>query len=158
MAASLCLNMQLLDRIRERHLPPSRHFEHPSLPDFDFKHLFQHIHTSHPAPPQPTPHERAHLHLATYNHAGALTNISSACCCNLHHHDLLRCHSRLSTRGTSRSLLPLFSFTAIMSRSLQDQFIDDDEEETCPLCVEEFDLQDKGFRPCPCGYQVCDLS
>lgn len=44
-----------------------------------------------------------------------------------------------------------------MSRSLQDQFIDDDEEETCPLCVEEFDLTDKGFRPCPCGYQVCDL-
>lgn len=41
-----------------------------------------------------------------------------------------------------------------MSKSQQDQFIDDDEEETCPLCVEEFDLTDKGFRPCPCGYQV----
>ena len=41
-----------------------------------------------------------------------------------------------------------------MSRAQQDQFIDDDEEETCPLCVEEFDLTDKGFRPCPCGYQV----
>lgn len=41
-----------------------------------------------------------------------------------------------------------------MSRSIQDQFIDDDEEETCPLCVEEFDLTDQGFRPCPCGYQV----
>jgi len=41
-----------------------------------------------------------------------------------------------------------------MSRNLQDQFIDDDEEETCPLCVEEFDLNDKCFRPCPCGYQV----
>jgi RING/Ubox like zinc-binding domain len=37
----------------------------------------------------------------------------------------------------------------------QDQFIDDDdEEEVCPLCVEEFDLTDKNFRPCPCGYQV----
>ena len=33
--------------------------------------------------------------------------------------------------------------------------VDDDEEETCPLCVEEFDLTDKGFKPCPCGYQVC---
>ena len=42
----------------------------------------------------------------------------------------------------------------MMARSLQDQFIDDDEEETCPLCVEELDLTDKGFRPCPCGYQV----
>ncbi|KAF2227396.1 hypothetical protein BDZ85DRAFT_2866 [Elsinoe ampelina] len=44
-----------------------------------------------------------------------------------------------------------------MSRTLQDQFIDDDEEETCPLCVEEFDLSDKGFRPCPCGYQICQF-
>lgn len=42
-----------------------------------------------------------------------------------------------------------------MSKGLQDTFIvDDDEEETCPLCVEEFDLTDKGFKPCPCGYQV----
>jgi CCR4-NOT transcription complex subunit 4 len=41
-----------------------------------------------------------------------------------------------------------------MSRTEHDQFIDDDEEETCPLCVEEFDITDKGFRPCPCGYQV----
>jgi hypothetical protein len=24
-----------------------------------------------------------------------------------------------------------------------------------PLCIEEFDLSDKNFRPCPCGYQVC---
>ena len=27
-----------------------------------------------------------------------------------------------------------------------------------PLCVEEFDLSDKNFRPCPCGYQVGLLS
>jgi CCR4-NOT transcription complex subunit 4 len=45
-----------------------------------------------------------------------------------------------------------------MSRQQQDQFIDDDdEEETCPLCVEELDLTDKGFRPCPCGYQICQF-
>lgn len=23
-----------------------------------------------------------------------------------------------------------------------------------PLCIEEFDLSDINFRPCPCGYQV----
>ncbi len=45
-----------------------------------------------------------------------------------------------------------------MSRTLQDQFIDDEEEETCPLCVEEFDLDDKNFKPCPCGYQVSSFS
>ncbi|RDW75223.1 hypothetical protein BP6252_06365 [Coleophoma cylindrospora] len=38
----------------------------------------------------------------------------------------------------------------------QDSFIED-EEDTCPLCVEEFDLSDKNFRPCPCGYQVCQF-
>jgi len=32
----------------------------------------------------------------------------------------------------------------------------DDEDEThCPLCVEEMDLSDRNFLPCPCGYRVC---
>jgi CCR4-NOT transcription complex subunit 4 len=44
-----------------------------------------------------------------------------------------------------------------MSRIQQDQFVDDDEDECCPLCVEEFDLSDRNFRPCPCGYQVRPL-
>ncbi|KAF1984876.1 hypothetical protein K402DRAFT_413592 [Aulographum hederae CBS 113979] len=44
-----------------------------------------------------------------------------------------------------------------MSRIQQDQFIDDEEEEFCPLCVEELDLSDKHFRPCPCGYQICQF-
>ncbi|KAE9968228.1 hypothetical protein EG328_007682 [Venturia inaequalis] len=45
-----------------------------------------------------------------------------------------------------------------MARIQQDQFIDEDEEEeVCPLCVEEFDLGDKYFRPCPCGYQICQF-
>ncbi|KAL2755548.1 hypothetical protein ACRALDRAFT_2041885 [Sodiomyces alcalophilus JCM 7366] len=35
---------------------------------------------------------------------------------------------------------------------LQDSFIED-ELDTCPLCIEEFDLSDRSFRPCPCGYQ-----
>lgn len=61
-------------------------------------------------------------------------------------------------------------------RVQQDLFIDDDDESwlalhpsidsqlalcisadqfpTSPLCVEELDLSDKNFRPCPCGYQV----
>ncbi|EPE03886.1 general negative regulator of transcription subunit 4 [Ophiostoma piceae UAMH 11346] len=38
----------------------------------------------------------------------------------------------------------------------QDTFLDD-EEDTCPLCIEEFDLSDRGFRPCPCGYQICQF-
>lgn len=42
-----------------------------------------------------------------------------------------------------------------MSR-YQDTVIDDDEE-SCPLCIEEFDLSDKNFKPCPCGYQICQF-
>ncbi|KAH8666370.1 hypothetical protein BX600DRAFT_380516 [Xylariales sp. PMI_506] len=38
----------------------------------------------------------------------------------------------------------------------QDSFLDD-EDDTCPLCIEEFDIQDKNFRPCPCGYQICQF-
>jgi RING/Ubox like zinc-binding domain len=37
-----------------------------------------------------------------------------------------------------------------------DRVVDvDDGDYTCPLCVEELDIQDRGFKPCPCGYQVC---
>ncbi|KAK4549545.1 hypothetical protein LTR36_006542 [Oleoguttula mirabilis] len=35
--------------------------------------------------------------------------------------------------------------------------LEDEEDDCCPLCVEEFDLTDKGFRPCPCGYQICQF-
>ncbi|KAF3142574.1 transcriptional repressor proteinral negative regulator of transcription subunit 4 [Orbilia oligospora] len=38
----------------------------------------------------------------------------------------------------------------------QDTFIDDSDD-YCPLCVEEFDLSDKHFKPCPCGYQICQF-
>ncbi|KAG2186125.1 hypothetical protein INT43_002563, partial [Umbelopsis isabellina] len=31
----------------------------------------------------------------------------------------------------------------------------DDEDLDCPLCMEELDIADRNFRPCPCGYQVC---
>jgi CCR4-NOT transcription complex subunit 4 len=30
-----------------------------------------------------------------------------------------------------------------------------DEEDLCPLCMEELDETDKNFRACQCGYQVC---
>ncbi|KAL8991772.1 MAG: hypothetical protein Q9169_007666 [Polycauliona sp. 2 TL-2023] len=42
------------------------------------------------------------------------------------------------------------------NRVQQDAFMDDSND-SCPLCVEEFDLSDKNFRPCPCGYQICQF-
>lgn len=41
--------------------------------------------------------------------------------------------------------------------TIDDSFISDDEEEYCPLCVEEMDISDKNFKPCPCGYQICQF-
>ncbi|KAF3357186.1 hypothetical protein VdG1_05986 [Verticillium dahliae VDG1] len=38
----------------------------------------------------------------------------------------------------------------------QDIFFEEDED-NCPLCIEELDLSDRSFRPCPCGYQVCQF-
>ncbi|KAM9934449.1 hypothetical protein OXX80_005955 [Metschnikowia pulcherrima] len=39
----------------------------------------------------------------------------------------------------------------------EDSFISDEEVEYCPLCVEEMDISDKNFKPCPCGYQICQF-
>ncbi|KAH3670736.1 hypothetical protein OGAPHI_001251 [Ogataea philodendri] len=38
-----------------------------------------------------------------------------------------------------------------------DSFVPDEEDDLCPLCVEEMDITDKNFWPCPCGYQVCQF-
>eukprot|EP00474_Spongospora_subterranea_P010198 CRZ10656.1 hypothetical protein [Spongospora subterranea] len=32
---------------------------------------------------------------------------------------------------------------------------EESDEQCCPLCMEEFDLTDRSFHPCRCGYQVC---
>jgi hypothetical protein len=34
------------------------------------------------------------------------------------------------------------------------EYYSEEEESQCPLCLEEMDLSDRNFRPCPCGYQV----
>ncbi|KAI0373288.1 hypothetical protein BV20DRAFT_1119332 [Pilatotrama ljubarskyi] len=53
---------------------------------------------------------------------------------------------------------------AIVSKShvlagVQDAYWSDDEAEDaeCPLCLEEMDISDLNFKPCPCGYQVCQF-
>lgn len=40
---------------------------------------------------------------------------------------------------------------------IQDTFISDDDDDLCPLCIEEMDISDKNFKPCPCGYQICQF-
>lgn len=38
-----------------------------------------------------------------------------------------------------------------------DSIFSEDEDDFCPLCIEEMDITDKNFRPCPCGYQICQF-
>ncbi|KAI8968508.1 hypothetical protein BDF20DRAFT_839609 [Mycotypha africana] len=33
--------------------------------------------------------------------------------------------------------------------------MESDDELDCPLCMEEFDIADRNFKPCYCGYQIC---
>ncbi|KAF9653850.1 hypothetical protein BDM02DRAFT_3182296 [Thelephora ganbajun] len=72
----------------------------------------------------------------------------------------------MSTRSNTHPSLPAPVFqsgaASIQSKSrvlagVQDAYWSDDEAEDqeCPLCLEEMDISDLGFRPCPCGYQIC---
>ncbi|OBZ75632.1 hypothetical protein A0H81_04826 [Grifola frondosa] len=72
----------------------------------------------------------------------------------------------MSTRVHPHSPLPAPALHAIhvssQSKShvlagVQDAYWSDDEAEDaeCPLCLEEMDISDLNFKPCPCGYQVC---
>ncbi|KAI8348640.1 hypothetical protein BD560DRAFT_410593 [Blakeslea trispora] len=31
----------------------------------------------------------------------------------------------------------------------------EEEDYDCPLCMEELDIADRNFKPCPCGYKIC---
>ncbi|KAJ3541141.1 hypothetical protein NM688_g6126 [Phlebia brevispora] len=72
----------------------------------------------------------------------------------------------MSTRIHPHSPLPAPAMRAstptVQSKShvlagVQDAYWSDDEAEDaeCPLCLEEMDISDLNFKPCPCGYQIC---
>lgn len=96
--------------------------------------------------------ESDHSIFSLFASAYNLHSFIQLCDFNLTHYPLFSsCHSPpLHVPNKNKSLGGLFK--ADMSRN--DQVIDDDEPDTCPLCIEELDLSDRNFRPCPCGYQV----
>uniref|UniRef100_A0A8H7NMP1 RRM domain-containing protein n=1 Tax=Bionectria ochroleuca TaxID=29856 RepID=A0A8H7NMP1_BIOOC len=53
-----------------------------------------------------------------------------------------------SYTSSSALQLPPFSLGSIRNTKLTAK---------SPLCIEDFDLSDRNFRPCPCGYQVCQF-
>jgi CCR4-NOT transcription complex subunit 4 len=52
------------------------------------------------------------------------------------------------------------SYGSTMSSLIERNYSDYEDEEVeelneCPLCTEDFDVTDKNFKPCRCGYQIC---
>jgi hypothetical protein len=45
---------------------------------------------------------------------------------------------------------PLFLYNKLKRK----MYSSDEEDLECPLCMEELDIADRNFRPCPCGYKV----
>ncbi|KAG8701013.1 transcriptional repressor general negative regulator of transcription subunit 4 [Ceratobasidium sp. 394] len=63
-------------------------------------------------------------------------------------------HSTVNGHSTSASHAKSHVLAGV-----QDAYWSDDEAENleCPLCLEEMDLSDLHFKPCPCGYQICNF-
>ncbi|KAI0792832.1 hypothetical protein C8Q75DRAFT_751628 [Abortiporus biennis] len=65
-------------------------------------------------------------------------------------------HSPLPAPALHASVVTNQSKSTVLA-GVQDAYWSDDEAEDaeCPLCLEEMDISDLNFKPCPCGYQIC---
>ncbi|KAK7689071.1 hypothetical protein QCA50_007762 [Cerrena zonata] len=65
-------------------------------------------------------------------------------------------HSPLPAPALHSTLVSNQSKSHVLA-GVQDAYWSDDEADDaeCPLCLEEFDISDLNFKPCPCGYQIC---
>ena len=66
----------------------------------------------------------------------------------VYHFTLILFLPRLRYLVTPKHILGLLLLKCRISK------MSDDDENKCPLCIEEMDLSDKNFLPCPCGYKV----
>lgn len=74
-----------------------------------------------------------------------------------HHHHQHQHHHHHQKEGLPPAPSKVDAVAAQQCR-LQDAYWSDDEEDMeCPLCLEEIDLSDANFKPCPCGYQVSEI-
>ena len=56
--------------------------------------------------------------------------------------------------GATMKQCASFSGVHLSAQSLTYTWMTQEDAE-CPLCLEEMDISDLNFKPCPCGYQVC---
>ncbi|BGP56080.1 hypothetical protein JCM8202_005230 [Rhodotorula sphaerocarpa] len=61
-------------------------------------------------------------------------------------------HSAHSAHAANQNSLQNASTALDRVLAMLDGFEDDMD---CPLCLEEMDISDLNFKPCPCGYQIC---
>ncbi|GAA5867369.1 hypothetical protein JCM3774_003565 [Rhodotorula dairenensis] len=61
-------------------------------------------------------------------------------------------HSLAGTAAAGQNSLQNASTALDRVLAMLDGFEDDMD---CPLCLEEMDISDLNFKPCPCGYQIC---
>ncbi|KAH8117610.1 hypothetical protein DFH11DRAFT_1504882 [Phellopilus nigrolimitatus] len=66
-------------------------------------------------------------------------------------------HPSLPAPVVHNSHIPPSQSKSYVLAGVQDAYWSDDEAEDaeCPLCLEEMDVSDLNFKPCPCGYQIC---
>ena len=55
--------------------------------------------------------------------------------------------------GSSCSFYTLFKSFFILYTNMYSSS-EEEEDYDCPLCMEELDIADRNFKPCPCGYKV----
>ncbi|EJF62637.1 hypothetical protein DICSQDRAFT_160966 [Dichomitus squalens LYAD-421 SS1] len=109
-----------------------------------------------------------HLNLEASTHSGASARPRSPSSFFIAAYNAVSRAYQMATRIHTNSPLPAPAMHAThglpQSKShvlagVQDAYWSDDEadEAECPLCLEEMDISDLNFKPCPCGYQVCQF-
>ncbi|KAI5119088.1 hypothetical protein M0805_004861 [Coniferiporia weirii] len=70
---------------------------------------------------------------------------------------LPKLHPSLPAPVIHNSYMPTSQSKSHVLAGVQDAYWSDEEAEDaeCPLCLEEMDVSDLNFKPCPCGYQIC---
>ncbi|THH09989.1 hypothetical protein EW145_g1632 [Phellinidium pouzarii] len=74
-----------------------------------------------------------------------------------HTMSMSKLHPSLPAPVVHNSYIPSSQSKSHVLAGVQDAYWSDDEAEDaeCPLCLEEMDVSDLNFKPCPCGYQIC---
>ncbi|KAJ3022592.1 hypothetical protein HKX48_005778 [Thoreauomyces humboldtii] len=89
------------------------------------------------------------------NSAAAGAGRAIASCALFDLHRAVQEGIRLLLSSASSKANHNFHFFGQRTFNLSMSVSSDEEDLDCPLCMEEIDITDRYFKPCPCGYQIC---